>query len=85
VFSIVLAKPFDEVPAEVRARLRSMLTGIAKSLDAMPRTGAVWKSVTVGGLLLDVTPWRFQYRVDVKAEALVVEKAVLIGSSAPPT
>jgi hypothetical protein len=79
VFTIVFAKPFEEVPSEVRARLQSMLTAIGKSLDTMPRTGLLWNSVSVAGLLLEVAPWRFRYRVDVKAEALVVEEAQLRG------
>jgi hypothetical protein len=79
VFTIVFAKPFEEVPSDVRARLQSMLAAIAKSLDSMPKTGLLWKSVSVGGLLLDIAPWRFRYRVDVRTEALVVEEAQLRG------
>ena len=75
MFIITFAKPFDEVPSDVRARLQSMLARIAQSLDSMPRTGVTWKSISVGGLILDVPPWRFQYRVDVKNEWLVVEDA----------
>jgi len=77
LFTITFAKPFDEVPSDVRARLQSMVVRIAQSLDTMPRTGVTWKSISVGGLILDVHPWRFQYRVDVKKESLVVEDAKL--------
>jgi hypothetical protein len=45
----------------------------------MPKTGLLWKSVSLGGLLLDIAPWRFRYRVDVRTEALVVEEAQLRG------
>lgn len=73
MFTMTFAKPFDEVPSDVRERLQSLLARIAQSLDTMPRTGVTWKSISVGGLVLP--RWRFQYRVDVKKESLVVEDA----------
>ena len=71
----VAVKPTD--PSTVFVAIGDSTPGRTGTVMQTTDTGATWKSISVGGLILDVHPWRFQYRVDVKKESLVVEDAKL--------
>jgi hypothetical protein len=76
---VEFAKPFGEVPAEARADLLIRLREIMDTVDSVPRTSAIWESIEVSTLVLDVHEWRFEYRVERGGKRIVVESALFLG------
>ena len=77
--TVQIADALDDMPAAVRAHLLTRLREIAIAVESLPQDGMLWQSVAVSGLMMDIKGWRFQYRLDTKDRALVVDRAVFRG------
>ena len=79
-YRVLIEASLAGVPAEVDAALQDRLSEIAAILDTFPtESTALWESLELGGLLLDVKCWRFVYRVDRKLRAVFVEEVLFLG------
>jgi hypothetical protein len=75
VLKIRFEKSMDGVPDDVLGRLQLALTAVAQKFATTARAGALARAASVRGLMLDVPPWRFQYRIDMRTHEIVVEDA----------
>lgn len=82
MFKLRFDKPIDHVPAAVRERLESALEAVWQKVKATPKGAPVAKAAVIGGLTLELPPWRFHYRIEVRRGAIVVEDATLEGAPA---
>jgi hypothetical protein len=74
-FAVVFRDVMDEVPAEIRARLRRSLEEIARVTDRIPPSSETAASFALSPMQLDVNGWRFLYRVELDNARLVVTAA----------
>ena len=75
-FGIIVEGSLKGVPADVDTELRARLQRLAVSLDAPPDERP---SVSENKGRLDVKGWRFEYRVETRKGAIVVESARFAG------
>ena len=78
-FAVSFAHSLGEVPAPVLSKLRGLLSEVGATLETIPRTSAVWESVALGGMLIEIEGWRFQYRVNADAREIIVEQVKWMG------
>lgn len=78
-FRLSFPNRFDDVPAKIKAGLRTSLEEVAASLASLPEDGLIWDSMAQSEMRLDLGEWRFIYTVDRQNELLVVKKALFLG------
>ena len=79
-FRVVLGRSVDAMPADVRVDLRERLSEIGESLDGIDAgASAIWDSLSLGGLQIDVKGWRVIYRADREHGTLSVSEALFKG------
>ena len=71
-FSMLFPK---DVPADVKASLRSRLEEVGEGLESLPDDGMLWDSINQSEMRLDIGEWRFIYSVDREHMQLSVTKA----------
>jgi hypothetical protein len=74
-FSIHFAESVQEPPADLLARAREILLGIAHSLQEIPARSALWRAMGAGNAELNLAGWRFEYRVDRRDRRILVVDA----------
>lgn len=75
-FGIIIEGALEGVPADVDTELRARLQEIAVSLEVPPKERP---SVSENKGCLNVKGWRFEYRIETRKGALVVESAQFKG------
>jgi len=74
-YAVVFRKVMDEVPAEVRVRLRRSLEEIARTMGGIPPSSEMMASFAQSPMHVDVSGWRFLYKVERDNARLVVTAA----------
>jgi len=74
-YAVVFRNVMDDVPAEIRARLRRSLEEIARVMDGIPPSSEMVASFAQSPMHLDVSGWRFLYKVEQDKTRLVVTAA----------
>jgi len=74
-YAVVFRDVMVDVPAEVRARLRRSLEEIARAMDGIPPSSEMVASFAKSPMHLDLSGWRFLYKVERDNARLVVTAA----------
>jgi len=77
-YSVAFSHSLADLPAEVRTRVRQNLEEIGRTIESLPVGGVLLESVSQSPMQLDVSGWRFFFKVEPKNRRLVVT------SAAPP-
>ena len=75
-YLVVFRRELDDVPAEIRTRLRRSLEEVGRAIDVMPPDSGMMQSVVQSPMQLDVSGWRFFYKLDTDNSRLLVTSAV---------
>lgn len=67
--------PDVEVPGEVRARAKEILLDVARSLHGIPASTSYWTAMNDGLAELNLSGWRFEYRIDPRRSLIRVVTA----------
>lgn len=74
-YSVAFSHPLADLPAEVRTRVRRNLEEIGRTIESLPVGGVLLESVSQSPMQLDVSGWRFFFKVETENRRFVVTSA----------
>ena len=63
-YEVSFASGLSQVPTRIRLRLNDRLEEVAAAIATIPADSVIMKSVLEGALVIEISDWRFEYRID---------------------
>ncbi len=80
MYSVAFSRKLEGLPAEVRTRVRRSLEEIGRTIEALPSGGVLLASLAQSPMQIDVSGWRFVFKVEPDGRRMVAVSA----TPAPP-
>ncbi len=84
-YEVSFASGLSQVPTRIRLRLNDRLEEVAAAIATIPADSVIMKSVLEGALVIEISDWRFEYRIDPERSRIVVIDATEVERTPPAT
>jgi hypothetical protein len=84
-YEVSFASGLLPVPTRIRLHLNDRLEEVVAAIATIPADSVIMKSVLEGALVIQISDWRFEYRVDPERLRIVVTDATELAQKPPAT